>query len=974
MENHFNKSILCKSKAVNNVEEERVFENVGALFLGAVKDEVENNDFEIDMPVQNGNIKFKVDTGADVTVISEEDLHTMGLRNKDIHKTKKTLTGPCKQKLACLGYIVHKFTWGAVTSSQICYVCKNLNKSLLGKPAIKDLDILNIKTQKEFICNAVKSTKNDNLNSKIIQEFPKVFQGLGCIKGDPIHVEIKEGTTPYHLSAPRHIALPLLEKTEKEIQRMEELGVIKKVDEPTDWCHPIVLVEKPNGDLRICIDLTKLNLGIKREFYQLESVEETLAKVGNHCNYMSKLDANSGYWQMPLDEESQIKATFITPFGRYCPTRGPFGMSSMQEIFNKKMDFVISGLKGVVKSTDDFLVFGSTLQEHDINLKALLQRFQDNNVTLNTEKCKFRQSEITFLGHIITKEGITPMTSRIKAITDFEPPSDITGLRRFMGMSQQLSKFSEEMSRAAEPLRDLLSSKNQWLWTTVHHQAFENVKKELSQPPVLVHFDITKEAKVRCDASKLNGLGIHLCQKHGDEWKTIACNSRFLSSAEKNYHPIELEMLGATWACEKFNMYLHGLPHFIIQTDHKPLIPILNSKDIPSMSPRIQRLRMRLLKYTFEAKWEKGSLLTDVDAFSRAPTERPTKEDEMAEQEVECHIATVIKQIPASEERLQEIRRKTIEDKTMIKLIKHIKEGWPPTKNECSEEIKPFWDARQDLTEIKGLILNGSRIVIPTQMRKEMIKRIHTGHQGMEKCKRRARQSCYWPNINKHIENAVKGCKTCAEMLPSKSREPLEPHAVPMKSWQKIGTDLFTTGNKNYLVVTDYYSLWPEVYLLNTTLAKDIVEATKDAFSRHGIPEEVVSDNGSQYKGRVYKQFASTWQFKHTTSGPRHPKSNGLAESSVKIVKKLVKKCNRSGGDILEGLLIIRNTPLSCGKSPAQLLMGRELRDNLPRIQKNEAQNQRVIQYWQTERHRRNTTIRGSIGNHRQQTLQPVKK
>ena len=134
------------------------------------------------------------------------------------------------------------------------------------------------------------------------------------------------------------------------------------------------------------LDLTKLNLGIKREFYQLESVEETLAKVGNQCNYMSKLDANSGYWQMPLDEESQIKATFITPFGRYCPTRGPFGMSSMQEIFNKKMDSVISGLKGVVKSTDDFLVFGSTLQEHDKNLKALLQRFQNNNVTLNTEK------------------------------------------------------------------------------------------------------------------------------------------------------------------------------------------------------------------------------------------------------------------------------------------------------------------------------------------------------------------------------------------------------------------------------------------------------------------------------------------------------------------------------------------------------------------------------------------------------------
>ena len=149
---------------------------------------------------------------------------------------------------------------------------------------------------------------------------------------------------------------------------MEEMGVIRKVEEPTDWCHPIVLVRKENGSIRLCLDLTRLNTAVKREFYQLESVNKTFAKLGD-CNIMSKLDANSGYWQMPLDEDSQLRATFITPFGRFCLTGGPFGLSSMQEIFNKRLDKIISGLPGVVKSTDYFLVTGKDMAEHDQRLR-----------------------------------------------------------------------------------------------------------------------------------------------------------------------------------------------------------------------------------------------------------------------------------------------------------------------------------------------------------------------------------------------------------------------------------------------------------------------------------------------------------------------------------------------------------------------------------------------------------------------------
>ena len=175
-----------------------------------------------------------------------------------------------------------------------------------------------------------------------------MYSRLGKVTvGDDKSIKVKDGTVPHQTYSPRQIPIPQMKKVITELKRMIKMGVIRKIDKPTEWCHPIVIVTKPNGDIRLCIDLTKLNAGVERELYQLEAVEETLAKLGDECVYMSKVDANSGYWQVPLDEESQELTTFITPIGRFCCTRGPYGLSSMQEIFGKKMDIIIEGLEGV---------------------------------------------------------------------------------------------------------------------------------------------------------------------------------------------------------------------------------------------------------------------------------------------------------------------------------------------------------------------------------------------------------------------------------------------------------------------------------------------------------------------------------------------------------------------------------------------------------------------------------------------------
>ena len=784
--------------------------------------------------------------------------------------------------------------------------------------------------------NAVKREAVTERESKddVVSQYPKVFAGLGFF-GDDVHIELTEGGVAYHVNAPRRVSLPLMEPLRKELNRMEKMGVIRKVDEPTDWCHPIVVIPKPKSKerLRVCIDLTKLNEQVKREFYELPSVPETLSKLGNKCKVMSKLDFNSGYWQMPLDERSQLKCTFTTPFGRYCPTRTPFGLCSLPEIFTKKLDKLLSGLEGIVRSMDDILIHGETIEEHDERLNKLLKVLSENGITLNLDKCIFRKSELEFLGHVVSAEGIRPIHERMEAVKNFPKPENVTQLKSFLGMAQYLSRFSPNLAEVSEPLRDLLSRKNVWRWEECHTNAFENVKKLLSDPICLATYDINRETMIRTDGSKLNGIGVALYQKQDDgTWRIVDCASRFLQDAEKRYFPIEIEMLAVMWGVKRMEMYLHGLPSFRIGTDHKPLVPILNYKPLGEMSPRIQAMRMKLLRHTFKAEHVPGKDLKDADAFSRAPTEKPTPDDQMKDEEITAYVQAVTEHLPASDEKIKEIQEETVKDEMLQEVKKMVEKGWPEFRKQCSETVKPYWDYRSDLSIYKGLLLCGDRIVIPKTMRKEMLRRIHEGHLGMDKCKWRARQSICWPGMSKEIENCVQKCETCARLLASKPKEPMMTYDVPERRWEMLGADLFEYGGKTYIVIVDYYSLWPEVYQLKKTTAGDVIDAFKQSIARFGIPDRIYSDNGPQFHAKKYRAFLRKYKIKRKTSSPYHPQSNGLAEAMVKVVKSLIRKCHRSQQDLAMGLLNLRNSPIKGIASPAQILLGHKIQDELPSI------------------------------------------
>ena len=359
---------VCKlSKTAGEVEED---EN---LFLGEIGTETSNTFRSVDLMLNNAQVRFKIDTGADVTVIPDKIYEALR-PTPTLVKSSKTLFGPDHTSLPVRGCFVGKIQKGDKTTEQEIFVVNGTRNALLGRPAIETLAIV----QK---VDAVEAT---NLNAK----FPGLFTGLGKLRGPDYVIKLKSEAKPFALSIPRRVPVPLLTKVKEELSRMEQMQIISKVDEPTEWCAGMVVVPKANGKVRICVDLTNLSESILREFHPLPSVDHTLAQLSG-ATVFSKLDANSGFWQIGPSPESAKLTTFITPFGRFCFNRLPFGISSAPEHFQKRISQVLEGTDGAVCQMDYILVFGKTTEEHDKHLEATLHKLQEANLTLNEEKCEF---------------------------------------------------------------------------------------------------------------------------------------------------------------------------------------------------------------------------------------------------------------------------------------------------------------------------------------------------------------------------------------------------------------------------------------------------------------------------------------------------------------------------------------------------------------------------------------------------------
>ena len=642
-----------------------------------------------------------------------------------------------------------------VISKQKMYLVKNLKYPLLGQPAIEALGLLKL-------IGSVKTKKT-------LKQHSDRFEGLGDL-GEPYKIQLRKDAVPFAITTPRRVALPLMEKVKAELQSMQERGIISKIEEPTEWCAGMVVVPKPNGKVRICVDLTKLNESVRREYFLMPVVDETLAKMSG-AKVFSKLDANSGFWQIKLHPATAKYTTFITPFGRFFFNRLPFGLNAAPEYFMLQMTKALEGLEGVVCQMDDIMVFGENNEQHDKRLEQVMQRLSKAGITLNKSKCVFSTNSVTYLGHLITGDGVKPDPEKVKAIMEIAEPKDVRDVRSLLGMANYLGKFIPQLSAKTKPLRDLLTKGNAWTWGSPQKKAFQLIKEALTSDTLLCLYDPNRQTVVSADASSY-GLGAVLMQQQDNgQLQPVAYASRSLTPTETKYAQIEKEALAVTWACERFHMYIMGMT-FTLETDHKPLVPLLSTKQLEEIPLRVQRFRLRLLKYAYKIVHIPGKELVVADTLSRAPIEDTEGGD--LEIETAAYANGIMESLPATDQRLQEIRIATEQDTVLQQLMRLTAEGWPKSIGETPWAAHPYWQYRAELSINKGLLMKGCRVVIPCDLRLEMLQKLHAGHQGITKCRARAMSSIWWPGLSIQIEEMIKRCRTCSKEQKNKS-EPLLP-------------------------------------------------------------------------------------------------------------------------------------------------------------------------------------------------------
>ena len=598
----------------------------------------------------------------------------------------------------------------------------------------------------------------------------------------------------------------------------------------------------------------------------------------------------------------------------------PFGLHSSADLFEKKVEQIFGDLIGVSVYFDNIIVAGKTQQELDENLRKLLAKARDCNVKFNRKKIQLNQTEVRYLGHIVSKDGLRPDPEKIEAINSMPDPADREGVQRLIGTLNFLRSYIPNMSACTEPLRILLKSDTQWAWTKEQAESFKVIKRLLTSEPVLQYFDMTKETHLQVDASK-SGLGAVLLQDN----KPVAYASRSLTETETNYPQIDKELLAVVFGCERFHNYLYGRQVYI-QTDHKPLVPIID-KSLHKVSPRLQRLLLRLQRYDIaKLTYVPGKYLYIAGTLSSAYLQRVTNDQADLEEEV-----VLIHALEADNASIDKLKDAYVKDPVMHELKKALLDGWKwSRKGDAPACIQPYWDVRSDIYEHDGFLYNGERVIIPHSQRKPLLKTLHMGHLGIQKCRDRARKSFYWPGLSNDIHNEVSSCLSCTRFANKQQKEPLMPHAVPHLPWNQVAMDIMEYKSNSYLVVVDCYSHYPELRLLKRKSAEDVIMALKSIFAVHGVPVSVIADN-MPFNSQAMHLFATDWCFTIITSSPHYPKSNGMAERYVQLIKGFLKKCEVSGDDVYRSLLLYRETPVTgCTYSPAKMLFNRSIRSNLP--------------------------------------------
>ncbi|PAA68329.1 hypothetical protein BOX15_Mlig030097g1 [Macrostomum lignano] len=576
--NHF-------AKQCRNGKPHKTSDNMNSIFAATKTEnsEIASSCVRLSVKTDDGVrvIPALTDTGAFINAIPVKMLRTIGIEERSLCKSDIRPRAVDGRLLKSKGSIMLQVSMGETQVTRKFQVISGISTAILSREICWELRLKPESFPHQIVANISKPA-GVNSAQQVMEEFSDVFSGkISKMAGEVFKIKISTDAKPFAISAPRRIAEPLKPLLKNELEELEREGIIARVTEPTEWCAPItVQPKKYRTKIRLCVDLRNLNKYVIRERYVSQTPFEVVSNIQTGAKFFTTVDAIKGYHQIPIDQESQLLTTFITLFGRYKYLRAPFGLSSISEHYNRRVDEVLENLKNTYHIVDDVhvLLAHKEFDEHLLAVREFLTRCRDRGVSLNPEKFVFAQPSVTFAGFRLDEDGYSVDPGIVRAIREFPKPENLTDLRAFFGLVNQVGFCSDKIASLGEPLRNLLKSKNDFLWDSQHDKAFDVMRQELSNIPTMAYYDQKRKTALHTDASRLNGLGFVLKQKQDDDsWKVVQAGSRFISETEKRYAMIELELLAVVWAAKRCRLFLEGLHQFDIVIDHKPLEPILNN-------------------------------------------------------------------------------------------------------------------------------------------------------------------------------------------------------------------------------------------------------------------------------------------------------------------------------------------------------------------------------------------------------------
>ena len=750
------------------------------------------------------------------------------------------------------------------------------------------------------------------------EAFPKLFgKTVGTFPGYLHRIQLTENAVP---TVCRLRSIPLARRNGalEEVRKMDADGIWEPVNR-SQWVHGMVTVPKPEGGVRITTDLSPLNTYVVPETHPIPAIKEVFLEL-HGATVFSKMDFRKGFFHIALHPDSRPLTTTVTPLGLRQYTRLPMGLKESSSVFQRLVAQTLAGLDGVVFYIDDILVFGKNQAEHDGRLQKVLQRLEGADFRLAPDKCQFGASQVRFLGHLIGKDGVRPDPKNLQAIKECPPPTTVSEVLTFLGMVDFYRDFLRDVVSLVEPLRRLTRKAQPWKWGTEEEMAFKTVRAVLEEDLRVYLFDPAAPTIVTTDASDL-GVGAVLSQQQMGREVPIAFASSTLNSSQRNYSASEREAWACVWALEHWEKYLLGRP-FVLRTDHSALKTLLTSRATRRESSKFPRWLDRLLVFDFKPEYVKGTENKVADALSRLVARARELGVTMDRGEVVSAIS------------FDTCAAETAKDPLLMKIKGYMEKGWPK-QGKVETDIAPYFKMRNELSWNRGCLWReGGRMVLPGALRTEVLEKAHEGHPGMVRLKRLIRKTWFWPRMGKDVEDWVRGCHGCAVSEKSVPTDKQKGRRIPAPDLPgaQWGVDIagpFYNG-KYILVAVDYASGWPELTVKRTIASRDVIEWLEEMFTRNGLPQALVTDNGPQFVSRELEDFLAERDIHHYTTAVYNPQENGLVERFNRTLKTTIQAAGASGTSwdkaIRDFLMSYRATPREGGESPARIFIGREMR------------------------------------------------